>query len=390
MSDIDLTKLQREFDQVVAAVFKRGDAAFYGPLLCALDFQWDYSAPTAQTDGKVLQWNPEDFIKCTPEERAATVMHELKHVAKMHNLRRNGRDGKKWNCACDLNINSELVDDGYKIADSPMFIYDKNMGKKAEEEIYKLLPPSPPQGGGGSGSGTGPGQGGVRCNHAAMADKMNQTAMINNLTMAAQSAVLAGKPGAIPGNMQEMISEFLTPVVPWEVMLLEWMTDLLDRDYTWARPNRRYPEMYLPSMQEEDGRLEELRYYIDTSESISKNDLIRFNSEVKYVWEHLRPKKLVIVMFDTKIHETIEFKEGDEFDKIKIVGRGGTDLREVREDIIKHSPVAAIIFTDLHVTPMVPLPVEIPILWICTNHKGAKVPFGKILHVDTSTKKGVI
>lgn len=383
MSEIDMVKLQREYDQVVAMVFRRNDAAFYGPLLCSLNFLWDFSVETAETDGKNLWWNPEDFYRCTMEERQATIMHELKHVAKGHNLRGEGRNSQTWNCACDFHINAELVEDGYKIEDSKMFIFDKQYTGKAEEQIYGMLPPMPPPppNGGGGKPGSGPGPMGSKCNHAAMADKMNKPAMVANIVMAMEAAKIAGNPGAIPGNTKEMISEFLAPVIPWEVELKDWMSDLLDRDYTWARPNRRYPDMYLPSMVEEDGKLEELRYYLDVSGSISKKDIIRFNSELKYVWEMLRPKSLTVIQFDTRITKITEFKEGDEFDKIEVHGRGGTSLVEVRLDIIKTKPTAAIIFSDMHVAAMQPLGMDIPILWVVINNRGAKVPFGKMLHI---------
>jgi predicted metal-dependent peptidase len=364
--------------------------------LCGLEFIWDYSVDTAETDGKTFWWNPEDFMRCTPEEREGTVMHELKHVALMHNLRRGSKNPNDWNISCDLKINRDMIQAGFKIENSPMFIHDPKITAEAEEEIYEIIskrpkpPPPPPCGGGGSGqpgkSGAGkppPGGHGPKCNHAAMADKMNVAAVVSNVVKAIQAAELAGQPGAIPGNLKEIVSEFLTPIIPWEVELKDWMSDLLDRDYTWARPNRRYPDMYLPSMVEEDGRLEELRYYIDVSGSITRNDIIRFNSELKYVWEYFRPKKLTIIQFDTKIQQIDVFKDDDAFDKIHIVGRGGTDLREVRADIIEHRPTAAIIMTDLHVTPMAPLPSEIPILWICTNNKRGKAPFGKVIHINT-------
>lgn len=379
----EMSELQRQYDKVVVALFLRGDAAFYGPLLCGLQHVWDYTVETAETDGKTLWWNPEDFMRCTPEEREATVMHELKHVALMHNLRRAGKDAQSWNTACDIKINRDMIRDKFKIENSPMFIHIPQITAEAEEDIYEIVkqnPPPPPKGSGGK-PGSGPC--GPKCNHAAMADKMDQAATIANVVKAIQSAEMSGNPGAIPGNLKEIVSNFLTPIIPWEVELKEWMTDLIDYDYTWARPNRRYPDMYLPSMIQEDGRLKHVVHFQDVSGSIQKKDTIRFNSELKFVWDILKPEKMTVIQFDTCIQKIDEFIEGDEFTEIEIIGRGGTSLVDVRQWIIDNKPTAVTIFTDMQVAPMAPLPFEVPILWICTNNAKGKVPFGKLIHIQT-------
>jgi predicted metal-dependent peptidase len=191
----------------------------------------------------------------------------------------------------------------------------------------------------------------------------------------------AGGAGAIPGELEEMINVFLTPVVQWDKILNRFMSDLLETEFSWRRPNRRYSSTYMPSQIAVEGRLADLRYYEDASGSITLEDGIRFNSEVKYVKEVFQPTKLTVVQFDTQITHTVEFAQHDPFDQIRFVGRGGTNLACVREDIIKHRPTAAIIFSDLECAPMEKLPFEIPVIWIAIRNREAVVPFGTLVHI---------
>ena len=116
------------------------------------------------------------------------------------------------------------------------------------------------------------------------------------------------------------------------------------------------------------------------SGSISDHDVKRFNSEVKYVKEQFNPKKMTLVQFDHGLRDEKVIEEDDAFDKVVVIGRGGTCLVEVREHMIKHNPTAAIIFTDLGVAPMEPLPTPIPIIWAVTGNYG-DVLFGKLIRI---------
>jgi predicted metal-dependent peptidase len=140
--------------------------------------------------------------------------------------------------------------------------------------------------------------------------------------------------------------------------------------------------MYLPSRFTDEGRLEHLMYFQDVSGSITESNIVRFNSELKYVWDTFKPQKMTIVQFDTRITQVDEFTEGDPFEKIKIVGRGGTCLKCVREKIIKDEPTAAIIFSDMQVAPM--QKVDIPVLWVCVDSGwgiGHTPTFGKVIRI---------
>ncbi len=159
------------------------------------------------------------------------------------------------------------------------------------------------------------------------------------------------------------------------------MQDLMDEDYTWRRPNRRYEDMYLPSRFTDDGRLEHLIYYWDVSGSISEKEELRFNSELKYIWEQFKPSKITIVQFDTRITKVDEWTAGMSFNEVKIVGKGGTHLGPVRQHMLDNQPTAAIIFSDLYCAPMAPGPL-CPVIWVAVGNTQAQVPFGKLINIE--------
>ena len=118
------------------------------------------------------------------------------------------------------------------------------------------------------------------------------------------------------------------------------------------------------------------------SGSITKKDVLRFNSEVKHVKDFYNPEKMTFVQFDTRIaHEEI-ITENDAFDEVVVRGGGGTCLVPVRDHIIKHRPTAAIIFSDMEVAPMEKLPFDIPVIWVVIRNTRVKPPFGTMININ--------
>lgn len=380
-------QLMREYDRIQAQAFLGKTAAFFGSLLCGLKFSWQREdCNTAQTDGIELQFNPDFFIWMSPDARETVLMHELWHVAYLHGIRQGSRDGKVWNEACDHFINLQLEADGYKFTGIDVGICkDPQYIDWTEEDIYDDLMKNPQKQQKPSGGGAGSGLAG---DMKMPASGQSQGTVINNVVRAMQSQKMAGgrMPGKAAGRMEEVINQFLKPVVPWQEVLLNFFTDIDDTRYTWARPNRRYTDIYLPSMEDEEGRLRHVAYFEDVSGSISTADSLRFNSEVAYVKSQFNPKKMSLITFDTVIQDEIDISEEDTFEEIKITGRGGTCLIPVRDWIIKHKPTAAIIFSDMYVAPMEELPFDIPIIWVCLGNKRAQVPFGELLHIEPGMK----
>jgi predicted metal-dependent peptidase len=367
--DLDLQFMTRELDKTKSLVFVGRSAAFMGSLMCSMEFRWDRSIKTAATNGVSLWWNPDFFLKLKPETRKTILVHELWHPGLLHMIRCGDRDPEIWNIACDHKINLQLIDEGYSFEGIEWGCMNPKYRGWVEEDIYDDLikdhiPPPP----------------GYEPDMVKPSDE-EITRAVNNVVRAVHQSKQGGGAGSLPGNVEAILKNFLAPVVPWEQLLHRFMSDLIEESTSWRRPNRRFTDAYLPSRWEDEGRLTHLMYIEDVSGSISDKDALRFNSEVKYVKETYKPKKLSLVQFDTAITQELVFEEDDPFEEIKIVGRGGTCLVCVREHIIQHRPTAVIIFSDLCCAPMEPLPFDIPVIWVCISNRSATVPFGTLIHI---------
>lgn len=414
-SDLDIQFLTRELDRTKSGVFLGKNAAFFGPLMCSLNFFWTDDHPTACTDGVNLMWNPRWFLKLKPMARRTVLMHELWHPGSLHFVRMGERNPLIWNYACDIVINNRLHREGYSFEGIDWCWKDLTYSEgTAEEDVYDdliklgkkptgsswgptLIPPPPDVPLQGDAVLTDDGLFPVTPSVTPPDDKADppepgdmlrrsmtkedQARAINNVVQAVHQATIAGASDDIPGNVEKLLKQFLNPVVPWEKYLHQWFTDLMEGGYDWKRPNRRFSNIYLPGRFEDEGRLIHMIKYQDTSGSITDKDSLRFNSEFKYVWDTYQPKKLSLVQFDTIIQQEITFNEGDEINEILVKGRGGTNLTCVREHIIKHRPSVAVIFSDLDCAPMERLPVNIPVLWVCISNRRAKVNFGTLIHI---------
>ena len=368
-------ELNRQLDVAKTSVFlDKNNSAFLGSIMCSLNFIWTDSVKTCATDGINFFWNQAFFESFTKQQREAALLHEIWHVARLHNIRCGDRDKLIWNYACDIRINNDLEKEGYSFGNFPVWL-DQSYGNQPEEQIYEdlkkknITPPPSPWGDTGD---------------LLEPDKKTHHQMINAVVSAVQQAKMAGQAGKLPGEIMATLDGYLNPIIPWQTRLSKFFTDLLDEDYTWARPNRRYSGIYLPSRFLDTTRLEHLVYYFDVSGSVTDEQARRFNSEVRYIKETFQPEKLTIAQFDTRITKETVLLENDSFQPLQIVGRGGTSFVPVRAHMIKHQPTAAIIFSDMWCEEMLPLPpgMQIPVIWVAISNKRATVPFGEIIHID--------
>jgi predicted metal-dependent peptidase len=381
----DYATLNRELDRVKAKVFIGTNAAFLAPLMCSLNFVWDEQIPTAATDGISLMWNPDFFLSIPFEVRVTVLLHELWHVALLHMLRRGERHPKIWNWAADVVINNLLDDEGHSFGglnvwmdhafdgDGTEVVYDALAARylvddDLNEDDTDDLPSDL--------------DGDVSEPDEADEDSSQiEHEVVARVVSAANSARIAGE--HLPEAVEQTLKQFLSPKLPWETILRNFFEELGGEDYSWARPNRRYSDVYLPSIQDDETGLNHILYFLDVSGSITDRDIIRFHSEFKYVKDYYKPEKMTMAQFDTRIRKVDVFEKDDPFEEIHVIGRGGTCLECVREFIIEQRPTAVVVFSDLECNPMEPLPggMVIPIIWVALNNTSAKVKTGRITHL---------
>jgi predicted metal-dependent peptidase len=114
-----------------------------------------------------------------------------------------------------------------------------------------------------------------------------------------------------------------------------------ERKSTWARKSKRYGEL-APGTRV--GDLPRLRLYLDSSGSISTEELNEF---LGIVDEFLKvgSRKCEIAFFHTDLYHKQPYKLGERFDRKKVQS-GGTDLTGVFEDIVKNPCDLNLVITD--------------------------------------------
>lgn len=352
-------------------LFFNSKAGFLGMLLAKLKFQWTEDLPTAAISEDTLYWNPGFFLSLDKETRVTVLAHELWHNALLHGARISDRCPEIWNIAGDHVINLLLKEHGYYM-DGFAYVMDEKYKGWTTDEIYDdLIKPGKPKPQAGTIQVPGIGNDVLPITGDAV------STAVANVVGAKTAAGMSNMAGSMPGEMTMVIDKFLNPKLPWETLLYNYFNALTSQEYSFRRPNRRYDDPIMPGLAPQNG-LEHLIYYVDISGSITDEQIVRVNSEVKFIQEELRPERLTLVTFDTEIHDIYNFEMDDEFAYIEITGRGGTDLHEVFKHMQENAPTAAIIFTDLEVG--IPSNPGVPIIWICVDNPKKKVPFGTLIH----------
>jgi predicted metal-dependent peptidase len=328
-------------------------APFFGNIATRLELlngnDW---CPTAATDGRRFYYN-DKFVMSLPLKQCEFLMgHEVLHAVYDHSSRRNGRDPKIWNFACDFAVNQDLIDQriGEKITVVKILQNDKYKNMSAEE-IYEDLVQNAskmdleqyakmlldehldPE------SGNGP----------PMSED-ERRAIRDELQEAVLSAAEAAGAGNLPGGVKRLLSHLTAPVISWKELLEQQIQSTVKCDFSFSRPSRRswHMDAILPGMIVGDAI--EVDIAIDQSGSIGEEDARAFLSEIKGIMEAYEQYKIRVWCFDTEVYNCQEFNS-DNMDSIESyvpMGCGGTDFmcnwRFMRENDIQ--PKKFIMFTD--------------------------------------------
>lgn len=348
---------------------------FLGSLLCNMNFKWSSSIPTACTDGITLMWNKDWFLGLPEKTRITVLAHELWHVGYMHNTRGFGLNKKIYNIAADHVINTMLYSQGFTF-DGTNPQMDMKFKDMSTREVYDILMEDAD-----SVTECWDVQSDiVETENPEEIEKVNSQ-ILQKVITATTMAKMSGQAGNLPEEISLTLDKFLNPKLPWNVILRRFMNDITSLEYSFRKPSRRYSHMHLPGLVGQTG-LQRINYYLDISGSVSDSDILAFNSEVASVKKEFNPNELNLITFDTSICNEYTFGPDDEFNKITVTGRGGTDLYPVMKHAVKTKPDAIIIFTDMYV--YIPIdPPNIPIIWIALNSEITSVPYGELVHLTT-------
>ena len=346
---------------------------FFGTLCLRLKpVEWEEQ--TGATDGVHLFYNPKWFEKLTDMEKVGFLAHEVLHVVFLHITRRNERDATKWNVACDYAINNYLIAEGFILPRGGLV--DEQYNDMTAEAIYADLPDQ------GS-DALDPGKcGGVLDHPGGDGTAGKASAIESELTVAIHQAAEAAKAqGKLSATMESVITDITDAKVDWKAVLARFLRANNKSDFTWVRPNRRFigRGMYLPSLH--NPCLEEIAIAVDTSGSISDDELTQFTSETSHILHELAPERVQFIQCDAEINETTEYTRESLPLKVTYKGRGGTEFTPVIDYLKENHPnVAALVYlTDLECSDFGEEP-HFPVLWITTNATDA--PYGEVIQMQ--------
>lgn len=362
---------------------------FFGRLLLRLPFGFA-DCKTAYTDMRRIVFDPAFASRLDDEALLFVLMHEVMHCVLKHCVRGKGKLHLLYNIACDIVVNSIILEalgletisiDG----EEPMHLTPKgDEGRNYNaEEIYVMLMSKTPKE-----IATLYGENNLD-DHGAW-DDLPSDSLVSDIwdTYMKEQEKGAGIGTGIPNSIERYVREvYRTPKISWKQILNDYIKH--NRyDYSFSTPDKRFSDdILLPSFCEDmDGaKIEKILFFVDTSGSVCGEALSEAYGEIKDAIEQLDSMSGIIHFFDTAVSEGFPFESVEDVNKIKPVGGGGTDFikvfRFMKENYEDDPPSVIVVITD----GMADFPDEsdamgIPVIWLIVDSH-VDSPWGECLHV---------
>ncbi|MBI5513425.1 MAG: hypothetical protein HY909_06620 [Deltaproteobacteria bacterium] len=374
---------------------------FFGHLLGAVPRRADGSTPTAcvalEGGRCVLAVNPGFFMKTLRKgtERVAVVKHEALHLLFRHLLRfdRKRHDHLVFNLAADLVVN-QFITNPFKLPEGAIVLgtfpdlglepdktvewyYDKlkklrdessaGACPKAREAFDKIAAAS-----------------GWHSDHGrwGLGDPASQDVAgteLDRLVVQARDRAGPRGYGALPNPLKELIAAALerrSPKVDWRRALRIFSASARRTRIasTYQRQSRRYGT--LPGIKVK--RYQRMAVVVDTSGSISDEDLSEFFTEIHALWR--QGADVTVLEADAAVQHVWTYAGRL---PSKVGGRGGTDFNPafqwLQDERRKGVWDGCIYLTDgVAPTPSVRPPCKL--LWVLTRDgKGEHLPWGRVV-----------
>ncbi len=345
---------------------------FYGDILMRMPISPDPSAGTALTDGGRILYNPAFFDTLSDAEMNFVLMHEVFHVLLFHCRRAEKRDPALWNIATDIIVNHYLMrlSDAFRNRDIPFarpadgifvrisenlsaeFVYDwlqkgnnaqlkgktvtlkDSMVSIARSVVYPLpcdIIFTEKASGGAASDEKGLSENAIRA-------LINEAAIKNR-----------GSFGScyIPDQLLALSKE---KPLPWQTLLRSFLDEAMDEEVSYHTPERKYlhMDMILPGHGMAKNTLEDVWAFVDSSGSVSKEELSRFLTELWHIVKRFGCK-MNLCYWDTEVTDVYTNIQ-DEKALLQCLPRhsGGTDIncvyRWLQQKHIK--PGVMLILTD--------------------------------------------
>ena len=369
--------------------------AFYGLFLIMLNKQWSTKVPTAGVSRLGINYqlylNEEFWDKLTPDQRIGLLKHEILHIAFFHITDYDHLSDKMIaNIAMDIEIN-QYIDSIFlppgpqlpevypelnlELKKGTKYYYDKLMEAKENPgtcpNLDKMIECNEKGEGGITVSING--QGEVEVNlpdHGTWEEFDNLDEATKKLIKTQTEHILkevvdqvTKSRGTIPGEMAEIIdkiSKLNPPKFNWRAYVRRFVGGSIKTFTKMSRqkPNFRFIEN--PGLKHKEKR--HILVAVDTSGSVSTNELIEFFHEIHHISRS--GTEVTLIQCDTAISHIGKFDPKKDF---KIHGRGGTSFHPVTDyyDANKKKYNCLIYLTDGEA----PAPEKCrgPVLWVISS-----------------------
>lgn len=409
---------------------------FYASMYEVIRREETSSVQTMSVGTDVLLYNEKFVDSLDYPEFIFAVLHELAHIMLMHCCRRESRDLKLWNYACDFYVNKLLYDElnldddgnakvdgiGIKVIQGIMYCKAVDLDTDTVESMYETLEKQAEAQGWGDGL---PGEykfnilGDARARNGAgdfvvdrdgsdgdlgagsgsgEIDKAESEKAVNNAIARVELSNTAC--GDSSDKMMAAVKKLLKSYINWKVLLKRYLIARQSRDSSFKRPDKRMsyqPAIYPGSESDEGLELQGLKVCIDTSGSVSDDDLSYFFGQVYSLVKQFKTKA-ELVYWDSEVQSCGNFENYADFQRVDCSGRGGTDPRCVFKYFdskeCKVKPIVTLMFTDGYfdlnrINTAKNRKNYKNTIWILTREaaSGFTPPFGKVTLADFQNKR---
>ena len=372
---------------------------FFGMLLMHMRFGLDCDCETAYTNGKKICFSPQFLDKLSDGELDFIMMHEVMHVALKHCLRGKNYEPERFNIACDIVVNSNILlsnhmdEKSITLKEYGVSMHTAPDGKEGyeytAEQVYAMLPSTP-----------------VALKKLIKSDgdmwddheKWEEDSMDDyekqewdqwvrtacEVKSIRESSKTFGGP---PMMAQRLMKHINKSQIDWRTILNEFVQQEIN-DYSFSPPDRRFDDspFFLPDFNEKDEKVQNIWFLIDTSGSISDDAINAAYAEIRSAIEQFNGKLEGLLSFtESFVTDPIPFSNVEELTAIKPIGGGGNDFSAIfkymKNNMSDNLPSQIIIITDGYDSfPKESETMGIPVLWLI-NNEDATPPWGKVARI---------
>jgi predicted metal-dependent peptidase len=382
-------------------------APFFGNLATRMRLlNADDWCSTAATDGRNFYYNS-NFIKRLPTKQVEFLFgHEVLHAVYDHMGRRQDRDPRISNIAADYCVNSDLIDQkvGERINVVPILYEPKYRGMSYEEvyddimknvkvitldQLAEMLLDDHLD---GEGDGDGEGDDKEGKGRPRLSEE-EKSAIRDEIREAVLNAAQQAGAGNLPAGVKRLIKDLTEHKMDWRTLLDMQIESTFKSDFTWMKPSRRgwHMDAIMPGMK--PGNTVDVVVGIDTSGSISEQDIKIFLSEIKGIMESYDEYKIHVISWDTEVCNPDVFTSDNLRDILEYEpgGGGGTDPTCVWEWLQENEiePKKLIMFTDLCFwgESLAPFENYCDTVWVIKGNPNSEPEFGIWAHYEEEAAK---